>query len=62
MEWVNIKNIIRSQAAAALRRRRFATALFTPCVLMLRRLRMIQLFTSAAAARSLGQARPMRII
>jgi hypothetical protein len=62
MEWVNIKNIIRLQATPALRKGRFATALFAPCVLLLRRLRMIQLFASAAAARSLGKARPMRVI
>jgi hypothetical protein len=62
MEWVNIKNILRLQAAAALRKRRFATALFAPGVVVLRRLRMIHLFTSAAAARSLGKARPMRVI
>jgi hypothetical protein len=62
MEWVNIKNIVRLQAAPAFRRRRFATALVAPCVLVLRRLRMMLLFTSAAAARSLGNTRPMRVI
>jgi hypothetical protein len=62
MEWVNIKNIVRLQAATALRKRRFATALFAPCALVLYRLRMIQLFTSAVAARSLGKTRPMRVI
>jgi hypothetical protein len=62
MEWVNIRNIIRLQAAAALRKRRFAFALLSPCVLLVRRLRMMQLFVSAAATRSLGNSRPMRII
>jgi len=62
MEWVNIKNIIRLQAAAALAKRRFATALGAPCVLVLKRLRMIQLLASAAAARSIGKSRPMQVI
>jgi hypothetical protein len=62
MEWVNVRNIIRLQAAAALRKRRYVFALLSPCVLLVRRLRMMQMFVSAAATRSLGNTRPMRII
>jgi hypothetical protein len=62
MEWVNIKNIIRLQAAAALRKHRYAFALLSPGVLLVRRLRMMQMFVSAAATRSIGKTRPMRII
>ncbi len=62
MEWVNIRNVIRLQAAAALGKRRYARALLSPCVLLIRRLRMIQLFVSAAAARAIGKTRPMQII
>jgi Sulfotransferase family len=62
MEWLNIRNIIRLQAAAALRKRRYAYALLSPCVLLVRRLRIMQMFVSAAASRSIGKTRPMRII
>ena len=62
MEWVNIRNITRLQAAAALRKRRYIYALQLPCVLFVRRLRMMQMFVSGAASRSIGKTRPMRII
>jgi hypothetical protein len=62
MEWLNIRNLIRLQAAAALRKRRYAFALLLPCVLLARRLRMMQLFVSAAVVRSIGKTRPMQII
>ena len=62
MEWVNIRNILRLQAIAALRKRRLATAIAAPAVLLMRRARMMWLFMSATAARSVGKARPMQII
>jgi hypothetical protein len=62
MEWVNIRNIIRLQAAAALRKRRYAYALLSPCVVLARRLRMMHMFVGAAASRWVGKTRPMRII
>ena len=62
MEWVNIRNILRLQAAAAFRKRRYAHALLAPCVLLARRLRMMHLLVSAAASRAIGRTRPMRII
>jgi Sulfotransferase family len=62
MEWVNIRNIIRLQAAAALRKGRYAYALLSPCVVLVRRLRMMQMFVTAAATRAIGKTRPMRII
>jgi hypothetical protein len=62
MEWMNIRNIIRLQTAAALRKRRYAFALLAPCVLLVRRLRMMQMFVSAAVARAIGKTRPMRVI
>jgi hypothetical protein len=62
MECVNIRNIIRLQAAAALRKRRYAYALLSPCVVAARRLRMMQMFVGAALSRWLGKTRPMRLI
>ena len=62
MECVNIAHIMRLQVAPALRKRSFGDVLRAPFVLLLRRLRMIQLLASAAAARAIGKSRPMQVI
>jgi hypothetical protein len=62
MEWLNIRNILRLQAVAAMRKRRLAAVLLAPCALGVRRLRMMWLIASGAAKRSVGKVRPMQLI